>query len=45
MVLVGILSLQMILNGSLTCFSLQHSEFGIDICKADLLKRKINIVQ
>lgn len=37
MVLVGTLSLQVILNGSLTCFSLTHSEFGIDICRADLL--------
>lgn len=45
MVQVGILLLQMISNGSLTCFSLKQREFGTNICNADLLKRKINIVQ
>lgn len=43
MVLVGILSLQVILNGSLTCFSWTHSEFGIDICRVDLLKRQLTL--
>ena len=45
MVLVGIVLLQMILNGSSICFPLKHSEFGIDVHKVDLLKRKINNVQ
>lgn len=35
----------MILNGSLTCFPLKNSEFGIDVHKVHLLKRKINIMQ
>lgn len=41
----GILSLQMILNGSLLFLPLKHAEFVIGVHKVDLLKRKINIVQ